>query len=155
MTSGLWWRSNLTRIMKDEIERLLPHGGSMCLLDSVETWDNLTISCRTSTHRDQCNPLRFQGRLTAQAGLEYAAQAMGAHVGLLDRSRQTDNRIGLVGAVRDVIFTTDRLDDLDGDLIVNAARMVEGDNSYMYSFAVIHGTCLIIEGRASIFVKGT
>jgi predicted hotdog family 3-hydroxylacyl-ACP dehydratase len=140
--------------MKDEIERLLPHGDSMCLLESVETWDDLTISCRTSTHRDRRNPLRFRGRLTAQAGLEYAAQAMGAHVGLLNRDRQADNRIGLVGAVRNVIFTTDRLDDLEGELIVNATRMVEGDNSYMYSFAIIHGTRAIIEGRASIFVKG-
>jgi predicted hotdog family 3-hydroxylacyl-ACP dehydratase len=142
------------RIKKDEIERLLPHGGSMCLLESVETWDDLTISCRTSTHRDQRNPLRFHGRLTAQAGLEYAAQAMGVHVGLLDGGRQADNRIGLVGAVRDVVFASDRLDDLEGDLIVSATRMVEGENSYMYSFTVLHGARTIIEGRASIFVKG-
>lgn len=141
------------RVMKEEISRLLPHGESMCLLDSVEAWDDRTISCRTSTHRDQRNPLRFRGRLTASAGLEYAAQAMGAHVGLLDCDGRTDNQIGYVGSVRDVIFAVDRLDDLAGDLIVNARRMVEGDNSYMYSFTVTHSGCAIIEGRASIFVK--
>lgn len=139
--------------MKAEIGRLLPHGKSMCLLESVESWDDMTISCRTSTHRDRQNPLRFHGRLTAPAGIEYAAQAMGAHVGLLDRTSRIRDRIGLVGAVRDVTFAIDRLDNLEGDLIVNASRMVEGDDSYMYHFLVMHETCAIIQGRASIFVK--
>jgi predicted hotdog family 3-hydroxylacyl-ACP dehydratase len=132
---------------------LLPHGASMCLLESVEAWDALTISCLTSTHRDPRNPLRYKGRLTASAGLEYAAQAMGAHVGLLEGSCRTEHRIGLVGSVRDVIFGTDRLDDLDGWLMVNARRMVEGEQGYMYQFTVTHGMSKIIEGRASIFVK--
>ena len=42
----------MTRLTKEEIGRLLPHGPSMCLLESVEVWDDLTISCRTTTHRD-------------------------------------------------------------------------------------------------------
>ena len=125
----------------------------MCLLDSVETWDDTTISCRTSTHRDQRNPLRAHGRLTVSAALEYAAQAMGAHVGLLDRFRRTENQIGYIGGVRDVTFSVSRLDDLAGDLTVDATRMVEGENSYMYRFTVSHRGLAIIEGRASIFVK--
>jgi predicted hotdog family 3-hydroxylacyl-ACP dehydratase len=125
----------------------------MCLLDSVETWDDTTISCRTSTHRDQRNPLRARGRLTVSAGLEYAAQAMGAHVGLVDGSRRSENQIGYVGGVRDVTFSVTRLDDLAGDLTVDATRMVEGENSYMYRFTVSHSGLAIIEGRASIFVK--
>lgn len=125
----------------------------MCLLDSVETWDDTTISCRTSTHRDQRNPLRARGRLTVSAGLEYAAQAMGAHVGLVDGSRRNENQIGYVGGVRDVTFSVTRLDDLAGDLTVDATRMVEGESSYMYRFTVSHSGLAIIEGRASIFVK--
>ena len=125
----------------------------MCLLDSVETWDDTTISCRTSTHRDQRNPLRARGCLAVSAALEYAAQAMGAHVGLLDRNRRKENPIGYVGSVRDVAFSVNRLDDLAGDLTVDATRMVEGENSYMYRFTVSHSGLAIIEGRASIFVK--
>jgi len=125
----------------------------MCLLESVEAWDALTIRCLASTHRDQQNPLRFKGRLTASAGLEYAAQAMGTHVGLVDGDHRTEHRIGLVGSVRDVVFATDRLDHLDGWLLVNATRLVEGDQGYMYHFALMHGVEKLIEGRASIFVK--
>jgi predicted hotdog family 3-hydroxylacyl-ACP dehydratase len=143
----------MTRLGKEEIRRFLPHGPSMCLLESVESWDELTISCRTTTHRDSRNPLRFKGRLTASAGLEYAAQAMGAHVGLLTGSRQPEYRIGLVGGVRDVVFATDRLDTHDGWLMVNARRLVEGEQGYMYHFTVSHRTSTLVEGRASIFVK--
>jgi len=125
----------------------------MCLLESVEVWDDLTISCRTTTHRDPSNPLRFKGRLTASAGLEYAAQAMGTHVGLVNGDRQTECRIGLVGGVRDIVFSTDRLDDLDGWLIINARRLVEGEQGYLYHFTVSHQRSTLIEGRASIFVK--
>ena len=125
----------------------------MRLLESVETWDDTSISCRTSTHRDQRNPLRSRGRLTVSAGLEYAAQAMGTHVSLLDRDGKAESQIGFIGSVRDVTFSVNRLDDLEGDLVISANRLVEDDSSYLYHFMVSHGGCPIIEGRASIFVK--
>ena len=127
----------------------------MCLLESVEDWNDLTVSCLTTTHRDPRNPLRFKGRLTIAAGLEYAAQAMGVHVGLVNDGGQRARNVGLVGAVRDVVFTTDRLDDLEGQLLVNATRLVQGEQGYMYHFTVAHGNSKLIEGRASIFIKGT
>jgi len=125
----------------------------MCLLDTVEAWDETTIRCRTATHRNPNHPLRSRGRLSVSVGLEYAAQAMGVHVGLLDRDRQTAGRIGYVGSVRDVTFGVERLDDTVSDLIVEATRLAEGDQSYMYRFTVRLDSRAIIEGRASIFIK--
>ena len=125
----------------------------MCLLDTVEAWDETTIRCRTATHRDSNHPLRYRGRLSVAVGLEYAAQAMGVHAGLLDRDRQTAGRIGYVGSVRDVTFGVERLDDTVSDLIVEATRLAEGDQSYMYRFTVLLDSRAIIEGRASIFIK--
>lgn len=127
----------------------------MCLLESVEDWSEQSVSCLTTTHRDPRNPLRFNGRLTVSAGLEYAAQAMGTHVGLVDGGRQTAHKIGVVGAVRDIVFATDRLDDLDGQLVVNATRLIEGEQGYIYHFTVEHERSMLIEGRASIFIKAT
>ena len=143
----------MTRLGKEEIGRLLPHGPSMCLLEVVEEWDDVTIRCRTATHRDPQNPLRFKGHLSAAAGLEYAAQTMGAHVGLVTGGRHRQQRIGLIGAVRDVVFATDRLDGHDGWLVVTARRLIEGEHGYMYHFTVAHRLSTLIEGRASIFVK--
>jgi len=125
----------------------------MCLLDAVEAWDETTIRCRTATHRNPNHPLRSRGRLSVSVGLEYAAQAMGVHVGLLDRDRQTAGRIGYVGSIRDVTFGVERLDDTVSDLIVEATRLAEGDQSYMYRFTVRLDSRAIIEGRASIFIK--
>ncbi|HET9063517.1 MAG TPA: 3-hydroxylacyl-ACP dehydratase [Candidatus Binatia bacterium] len=125
----------------------------MRLLDTVEAWDETTIRCRTATHRDPNHPLRSRGRLSVAVGLEYAAQAMGVHVGLVDRDRQTAGRIGYIGNVRDVTFGVERLDDTVSDLIVEATRLAEGDQSYMYRFTVLLGSRAIIEGRASIFIK--
>lgn len=125
----------------------------MRLLDAVEAWDETAIRCRTATHRDPNHPLRYHGRLSVSVGLEYAAQAMGVHVGLLDRDRQTAGRIGYVGSVRDVTFGVERLDDTAVDLIIKATRLAEGDQSYMYRFTVALGDRAIIEGRASIFIK--
>ena len=139
--------------MKEEICRLLPHGASMCLLDTVEEWDEAKIRCRTSTHQDPGNPLRFRGQLSVAAGLEYAAQAMGVHVALLDPNRSVEGQVGFVGSLRDVTFAVERLDDIVSRLTISATRMVEGDNSYMYRFIVDHDGRAIIEGRASIFIK--
>lgn len=125
----------------------------MRLLDAVEAWDDTTIRCRTATHRNPNHPLRYREQLSVSVGLEYAAQAMGVHVGLLGRAGQTEGRIGYVGSVRDVTFGVDRLDDTPCDLIVEATRLVEGDQSYMYRFTVALDRRVVIEGRASIFIK--
>jgi len=143
------------QMTKEDIGRLLPHGASMCLLDSVEVWDDTTICCRTSTHRRHEHPLRSRGRLTVSAGLEYAAQAIGVHIGLLSRGHRAGAPIGYVGSVREVMFSVNRLDDLAGDLTIEARRMVEGADSYMYRFTVRHHDSAIIEGRASIFIRAT
>ncbi|PYK43074.1 MAG: 3-hydroxylacyl-ACP dehydratase, partial [Verrucomicrobia bacterium] len=42
-------------IEKAEIRTLIPHAGSMCLLDSVLDWDDESIVCITNTHRDPTN----------------------------------------------------------------------------------------------------
>ena len=141
------------QVTKEDIGRLLPHGQAMCLLDAVDAWDDTTIRCRTATHRHHQNPLRFRGRLTMSAGLEYAAQAMGTHVGLLSRGPRTEAPVGYVGSVRDVVFSVSHLDDLAGDLTIEASRMVEGADSYMYRFTVSHHGSALIEGRAAIFIQ--
>ena len=143
----------MTGMVKAEIGLLLPHGESMCLLDAVDSWDDRTITCRTSSHRDHRNPLRAGGRLMITAGLEYAAQAMGVHVGLLNGGLRSGKQIGFVGSVRDVTFTINRLDDLTQDLTVTATRLLEGDSSYIYRFSVTHDGSALIEGRASIFIR--
>jgi predicted hotdog family 3-hydroxylacyl-ACP dehydratase len=140
-------------LTKEELNALLPHAGAMRLIDRVESWDATTIRCHTQSHRDQGNPLRHNARLETVAGLEYAAQAMGIHVGLLHRTRSMDGLIGYVGSLRDVVLGVDRLDGCLAELTIDAMRLVEGDNSFMYRFAISSGGQDVMTGRASIFLK--
>jgi predicted hotdog family 3-hydroxylacyl-ACP dehydratase len=138
---------------KDELSTLLPHGGAMCLIDGVESWDGMTIRCRAQSHRDPSNPLRHNGRLDSVAGLEYAAQAMGVHVGLLRGGPSTSPSIGFVGGLREVVFAMDRLDGCREDLIIDATRLFADDRSFLYRFSISSEGRTVLSGRASIFLE--
>ncbi len=139
---------------KADLGRLIPHWGTMCLLDRAEQWDDIQILCRSGTHRDPANPLRRGDRLEALCGLEYAAQAMAVHVGLLEeRERKHTITVGYLGAVNNLILGAGRLDDVKDDLTIQAARLVGQGSSFIYTFRVSAGPHELLSGRASIFLK--
>ncbi len=138
---------------RDELSRFLPHAGAMRLIDGVESWDDVTIHCRAQSHRDRTNPLRSHGRLDVVVGLEYAAQAMGVHVGLLAGAHSGNPSIGFVGGLRDVVFGRDYLDDCLGDLVIDATRLFADDRSFLYQFVISSGEQMVLKGRASIFLE--
>jgi predicted hotdog family 3-hydroxylacyl-ACP dehydratase len=139
---------------KADLCRLIPHGGAMCLLDAVEQWDEARIICKTASHRDATNPLRRDDQLEAVCGLEYAAQAMAVHVGLLEeQGRKHTIAVGYLGAVKNLTLRATRLDDVKEDLTVRATRLVGQASSFIYTFRVSAGRQELLDGRASIFVK--
>ena len=143
----------MPQLTKEELNTFLPHAGAMRLIDRVESWDDTTIRCHARSHHDSANPLRHGTRLEAVTGLEYAAQAMGVHVGLLNRTQLTEGLIGYVGGLRDVVLSVDRLDECPAELTIDATRLFEGDNSFIYQFSISSGGRDVITGRASIFLK--
>ena len=48
----------------------IPHQGSMCLLDAVESWDEQQIVCRATSHALPDNPLRAAGSLGVANAIE-------------------------------------------------------------------------------------
>jgi predicted hotdog family 3-hydroxylacyl-ACP dehydratase len=121
----------------------------MCLLDAVHEWSESAITCCAISHNDAANPLRAEGRLGAANGIEYAAQAMAIHGALLanvdDQPRQ-----GYLTSVRSVSLRVARLDDLPGELTVQAERLSGDANNILYQFSLSHqGRCLL-EGRAAV-----
>lgn len=123
----------------------------MCLLDSVEDWDSETIRCLARSHRDRRNPLGRGDRLEAICGLEYAAQAMAVHAGLVRTPEETQPVGGYLGGVRDLKVDVQRLDDIEHPLNIEAARLVLGDASAMYAFSVSVRGKPLLRGRASLF----
>jgi predicted hotdog family 3-hydroxylacyl-ACP dehydratase len=139
------------KIGREEIARLVPHAGAMCLLDEVLEWDDARIVCRTRSHRDTANPLRSDGVLTALAGIEYAGQAMAAHGALCESRAQ--GRAGYLVSVRDVVLAVARLDDLDTDLTVTAARLSPAGPQLLYDFDLQAGGRKLVAGRALVVLR--
>ena len=134
------------------IARLIPHAGSMCLLAEVSFWDAKVIRCTARSHRDPHHPLAAGGRLGAACGVEYAAQAMAVHGGLCDRLTHRP-RAGYLISLRALRLYRPCLDDLDGDLMVEA-EMLAGEGTQMsYRFSL---SCLgapILQGRAAVLLE--
>lgn len=143
----------MPQLTAEEFSAFLPHAGEMCLIETVEWWDESMIRCETSSHHRLSNPLRRATRLESIIGLEYAAQAIGIHVGLRGQTRPEPGRIGYVGGLRDVALGREWLDDCLDALIIEATRLLDDQHSFMYQFAVSSGGQAVISGRASIFLK--
>jgi predicted hotdog family 3-hydroxylacyl-ACP dehydratase len=134
------------------IRELIPHAGSMCLIDSVATWDEAQIECRASTHVDRDHPLRHQGRLGAVHLVEYAAQAAAIHGALLS-ARDTALEPGMLVALRDCEFLQDTVDQLPGPLTVNARRQLANSDGLIYQFEVSSGSQTVLaRGRLSVML---
>jgi predicted hotdog family 3-hydroxylacyl-ACP dehydratase len=136
-------------LARPELERLLPHRGAMCLLDSVQGWDDAQVACRATSHRARGNPLRVNGRLPALVAIEYAAQAMAVHGGLRKPSGR-DPIPGYLVAVRGVALHAATLDDIAADLEVSATCLAADATGLLYSFAVTAAGRLVAEGRATV-----
>ena len=138
-------------ISRDEIRSLIPHAGSMCLLESVEQWDDTSVRCTTRTHLDPAHPLRRDGRLAAIHLIEYGAQAMAVHGGLLARrdAGATAAR-GMLTALRDCTLHVQRVDDLAAPLTVSARKLLAGASGWMYQFEISADGRKLAEGRVSV-----
>jgi predicted hotdog family 3-hydroxylacyl-ACP dehydratase len=135
---------------KAGIAALIPHTGPMCLLDAVLGWDKTTITCVASSHRAPDNPLAANDRLDAVCGVEYASQAMAVHGGLTGSGRRPT--AGYLASLRDVICSVERLDLLDGDLLVTAELLIAQGANAIYRFEVICHDKPALSGRAAVVI---
>jgi predicted hotdog family 3-hydroxylacyl-ACP dehydratase len=132
---------------------LIPHKGTMCLLDEVEHYDDRNIVCSTTTHRLKLNPLRIEDRLPALAGIEYAAQALAAHCALVSTGANARGRRGLLAGVRAVALNVERLDDVLGPLIVRAERLIADEPRLLYGFVIAAGKRELLSGRVAVVLS--
>ena len=136
-------------LSKAELARLIPHAGAMCLLDGVERWDAESIRCVSSTHADPGNPMRAGGKLAALCGIEYAAQAMAVH-GALAGGARARPKAGYLVSLRDVSCLVARIDDVPGELVVDAEKLMGDEDRVIYRFALRVGDTGILNGRATV-----
>ncbi|MBB6093380.1 putative hotdog family 3-hydroxylacyl-ACP dehydratase [Povalibacter uvarum] len=139
--------STESEIGRERLEQLVPHAGSMCLLDRVLSHASDRIVCVADNHRDAAHPLRHGGRLAALHLAEYAAQATAVHGALVGTGTA---RPGMLAALRDLRLFIDRIDTLDTPLMITARRQLSQASGSLYEFEVRAGDRLLCQGRVAI-----
>lgn len=140
-------------IDRDRIAGMIPHAGTMCLLDCVLDWDAVSVRCLSRRYCWPDNPMRrADGTLGMASGIEIAAQAMAVHGRLVAGSNGPPTR-GYLASVRDVRFGAERLDGAAGDLVINAERLAGDASGATYRFTLTReGNCLL-SGRAAVLFE--
>jgi predicted hotdog family 3-hydroxylacyl-ACP dehydratase len=150
------------KIDKEWIAAHIPHQGTMCLLDSVASWDQEHMTAIATSHSASDNPLRAHDRLGAANGIEYAAQAMAVHSALLatskaDATNMQRPQAGFLVSVRNTTFHVARLDDINEPLQIEVVCTHSEPNCILYQFTVSgHDTQTpLLDGRATIIIDAT
>lgn len=124
---------------KDKIEALIPHSGGMCLLEKVISYSESAIICETSSHLLLDNPLKINGKLSKMHLIEYGAQAIAIHGGLIEKQSLNNllllPKIGYITLIKSV--TWGRFDSLTAKLTIKATVQIMDERVKRYDFSVM------------------
>ncbi|WP_321324032.1 hypothetical protein [Thiomicrorhabdus sp.] len=122
-------------LSKSDIEAMIPHAGGMCLLEQVITFSNEEIVCRTQSHLNTDNPLKTDGKLSKMHLIEYGAQAIAVHGGLLERDSDNDQpKLGYIAMLKAVKWGD--FDPLTEFLEIKANAVMRDEISKLYEFTI-------------------
>jgi predicted hotdog family 3-hydroxylacyl-ACP dehydratase len=142
----------MTALGHDDLATLIPHSGSMCLLDGVLTGDANSICCLSARHLRADNPLRgTDGTLGTICGLEFAAQAIAVHARLM-RKDDGGPRNGYLASVRNLRARGRYLDRIHASLIVEACRRMSDEKGAIYSFLLASAGEELLSGRVTLLL---
>jgi predicted hotdog family 3-hydroxylacyl-ACP dehydratase len=140
----------MTLVDRALIAQLIPHQGTMSLLDHVASWNATSIIALASSHRSPDHPLRHNGKLRAVHLCEYGAQAAALHGGLVARAAGTVAAPGYLVSLRDVTLACQRIDDLAGELQIRSELLLQDSSSWQYLFEASHSGSRLATGRLAI-----
>jgi predicted hotdog family 3-hydroxylacyl-ACP dehydratase len=131
-----------------DIACLMPHAGSMVLLDQIVQFDSDRIHCRATMNPAAPHPLAINGNLPGTALAEFGAQAMAVHGAMLSPPG-TPLRQGRLVALGQLDLTVDRIDE-PTVLDILATRLGGDDAGQMYGFEVRAGSASLAQGQATV-----
>ncbi|MGF1527197.1 MAG: hydroxymyristoyl-ACP dehydratase [Candidatus Competibacterales bacterium] len=132
---------------------LIPHQGTMCLLDAVVAWDEGQISCRAADHQSPHHPLARCGQLPALAAFEYGAQAMAVHGALLEARHGRRAPLAFLAAIRDGQLWVPRLDPFPAPLTVGAQWLTGSAGNALYQCSVRAQNQLLATARIAVIAR--
>ena len=142
----------MTTVDRLDIAPLVPHAGSMCLLDDVVSWNAQSIHAAGHRYKEAASHPLSDGRVLHAIHLaEYGAQAMAIHGALLARERgDAAVRSGRLVSLRDVVLTDEYVDFSLGHLDVHAICLYADLGGSQYTFRIEQAARLCASGRAAV-----
>ena len=150
---------------KLDICKLLPHAGTMCLIDRVLLWDNEHLVAEAESHLQAENPLRNSDSISSIIGVEYAAQTMAVHAALVSTKakRKENNQAddfkqhkGYLATMRNIKVTADTLDTPGSTnvspLIISVTLLMKDTQGYTYEFNITTHNDELLSGKLTIFL---
>jgi predicted hotdog family 3-hydroxylacyl-ACP dehydratase len=133
----------------------------MCLIDQIISWDDNELIAHSQSHHHTNNPLRNNHSLSSIIGIEYAAQTMAIHAGLLaekekNSSPNKNNIGGYLATIRKVAIASNSLCPPDTEplapLVIQVCVLMRDTQGYTYQFNIHSQHVNIISGQLTIFL---
>lgn len=136
-------------LLPADFKTLIPHTGDMLLIDSVKKWSTTDITTGSYSHQKPNHPLRLNGVLSSLHLIEYGAQTIAIHCGLLTG----ENRAGVLAAVKEAQFYVDDLQDLADELHIHATIEHQSTQGAVYQLNITaHNQRLLSAHTTVIYV---
>lgn len=126
-----------------DLPDLIPHAGDMCLWEQVLACSDTTITCSTTTHLKDNHPLHANGTLSHINLVEYGAQAIAIHGGLLalnqnllnQNHEQAPAKVGYIASIKKIQFFQQDFT-AEPDIFVLAELVTSDENARLYQFEI-------------------
>jgi len=135
------------------VREVVPHSGPMCLLDRILSHDEQETVCAARVEEGQCFTDPAEG-VPIWIGIEYMAQCIAVHGGLIAREAGEAPRPGLFLGSRRLQVDVSEL--TPGSEVVVTARHLRGSGAGMQAFACSLASDLdaspLIEGNLNVML---
>ncbi|MGF6999174.1 hotdog family protein [Paraburkholderia sp. GAS32] len=132
------------------IETIIPHRGTMLLIDAVSTFSEDALSARATVHADAWYA-DADGAMPAWIGIELMAQAIAAHVALLAMRCGGQARPGVLLGSRSYRALQPSFAG-DAQLLIHATELLRSEEGHgAYECTIHHGDVCCAEAVIKIF----
>lgn len=127
----------------------------MQMIDRIKIINASGLTALTRAHHRVDNPLCDRdGHLPISAGVEIAAQAMAMHGVASRKGTKRVPRPAYLVLVRNLMWTRERLDDLDDPLIVEVSHLSDDPAGALYNFTIATlATGVLMQGRLGVMYQ--
>lgn len=132
------------------IETIIPHRGTMLLIDAVSTFSEEALSARATVHADAWYA-DVDGAMPAWIGIELMAQTIAAHVALLAMRGGGQARPGVLLGSRSYRALQPSFAG-DAQLLIHATELLRSEEGHgAYECTIHHGDVCCAEAVIKIF----